>query len=127
MCGKVIGYQFASTDGAAALHFSSRSINGPYIDGVSLTHGSRRQHIWSFIAALSEEAQYSNYACYCTNRNSRGPLPPSFVGQDYFCDSGNHHWPGGNRFFDIHFGMVLGVVQTVIVAPFTILRGSIRE
>ena len=97
VCGKVIGYQFASTDGAA---YVGGSIDGPYIDGVSLTHGSPRQHIWSFISAVSEDAQHSRSACYCTNRNSRGPLPPTFVGQDYFCDSGNHLWPGVFQFSD---------------------------
>ena len=100
VCGKVIGYQYASTDGAAAYYFSSRSINGPYIDGVSLTNGNPRQHVWSFISAAGEDAQHSRSACYCTNRNSRGPLPPTFVGQDYFCDSGTHLWSDVYQFFD---------------------------
>ena len=101
VCGKVIGYQFGSTDGPAGFNFSSRSINGPYIDGVSLTYGNPRQHIWSFIAAFNEQAEshYSAVSCYCTNRNSRGPLPPSFVGQDYFCNTGNQP-PGPFQFLD---------------------------
>ena len=95
VCGKVIGYQFASTDGA----YRGGSIDGPYIDGVSLTHGNPRQHIWTFISALSEGSPSSRATCYCANRNNRGPLPPSFVGEDYFCDTGNRNWIGGSRYF----------------------------
>ena len=95
VCGKVIGYQFASTDGAR----TGGSIDGPYIDGVSLTHGNPRQHIWTFISAITGGRGHSVATCYCTNRNDRGPLPPSFVGQDYFCDSGNRKWIPGSRYF----------------------------
>ena len=44
VCGKVIGYQYYSPDGAAAFH-ASKEINLPYIDGISLTHGYPRKHI----------------------------------------------------------------------------------
>ena len=47
VCGKVIGYQVASPDGL----FSS-NINGYYTDGISVTHGSPRKHICSFIGGL---------------------------------------------------------------------------
>ena len=94
MCGKVIGYQYASTDGVG----SGGSIDGPYIDGVSLTHGSPRQHVWTFISAATEDRGHSGSTCYCANRNDRGPTPPTFVGQDYFCDTGNRHWTGNYYF-----------------------------
>ena len=45
VCGKVIGYQFGSPDGPVG-----NDINGYYVDGISLTHGSPRKHIWSFIS-----------------------------------------------------------------------------
>ena len=100
VCGKVIGYQFGSPDAAAGLVFKDKSIDGPYIDGVSLTHGSPKQHIWSFLAALSEDTEATVSTCYCTNKNNRGPLPPSFVGEDYFCDTGNRKWIGAHQFED---------------------------
>ena len=96
VCGKVIGYQFGSTDGA----YRGGSIDGTYIDGVSLAHGSPRQHIWSFMAALSEDTVHTISTCYCTDRNSRGPSPPTYVGQDYFCDTGNRHWNSRYQFHD---------------------------
>ena len=40
VCGMVVGIQKGSTDGFASLHYSSQSINGPYVDGVSITYGT---------------------------------------------------------------------------------------
>ena len=90
VCGKVIGYQYATTGGMGG------SIDSPYVDGVSITHGSPRHHIWTFISALTEDGGI--FTCYCANKNNRGPLPPSFVGQDYFCDTGNRRWTGVYQF-----------------------------
>ena len=88
VCGRVIGYQKGSPDGIAESSLIS-TIDGAYVDGVSLTRGSPRQHIWTFIAALHENIFLSNgiNECPCT---SNSPInPPSFVGNDYFCESGN--------------------------------------
>jgi len=72
MCGRVIGYQYASPDG----FHGTLSIEDSYVDGVSLTHGEpgARIHIWTFAA--------SHHAVGCGTA-------PSFVGNDYFCDRGN--------------------------------------
>ena len=82
VCGRVIGYQFGSTDGPLG-----GSID---IDGVSLTHSNPRRHIWTFIAAFDESSTISDnpYTCDCSNKHHRGSLPSSFIGNDYFCDSG---------------------------------------
>jgi len=88
VCGRVIGYQDTSADAFAQL-FGPPTIEGPYVDGVSLTHGSpgARQHIWTFAAGLLEtvHATYSTSSCPCVS----GTVAPSFVGNDYFCESGN--------------------------------------
>ncbi len=89
VCGKVIGHQWGSPDGPYPGTVSGVNINGAYIDGVSITHSSPRQHIWTFIAAIDESGQSHHTTCPCSNRNSPGSSPPSFVGNDYFCDSGN--------------------------------------
>ena len=62
------------------------------MDGVSLTHGSPRQHIWTFAAALSRQVSTShpNY-CPCIT-SAQGNEPPDFVGEDYFCDSGRQEY-----------------------------------
>ena len=56
-------------------------INRVYAEGVSITHGSPRQHIWT-LASTSNENQ-----CPC-DRSSSVPSP-SFVGNDYFCEVGD--------------------------------------
>ena len=84
VCGKVIGYQYNSPDGAAAFA-SSKDINSPYIDGISLTHGNPRQHIWSLIAGSSD---VSHNKCPCGSIQSNNA--PSFVNLDYYCESGCH-------------------------------------
>ena len=53
VCGRVVGYQYGSPD---AVHSgftpNHNNLNGDYIDGVSITCGSPRQHVWSLIAGV---------------------------------------------------------------------------
>ena len=89
VCGKVIGYQEGSTDAFA--HRISTSIDGNYIDGVSLTHGHNpRHHIWTFAAAVDESGTHPVAAVFCPCIHSSGSAAsiPSFVGSSYFCDTG---------------------------------------
>ena len=90
VCGKIIGYQDRSPD--AFGQAQTQSIDGAYVEGISLTHGSNpRQHIWTFAAALDEVGTHPSLNCPCTNRNlaSSATPPPGFVGNDYFCDTGS--------------------------------------
>ena len=90
VCGRVIGIQVASPD---AFH-SIRDINEVYMDGVSITHGSPRHHIWSYVGSYSEITTYYLNACPCDY--SGAIQPQSFVGSNYYCESGNptHNWEG---------------------------------
>ena len=56
------------------------------MDGVSITHGSPRHHIWSYVGSLSEIRRDGN-VCPC--KYSGTTKPPSFVGSNYYCESGN--------------------------------------
>ena len=104
VCGRVIGYQFGSPSGFYTPYSSGSSIDGPYLDGISLTHGqSPRQHIWSFANALEETAGYGGgkHVCPCSNPSSTmQSYIPSFVGNDYFCDSGIHTGWRSNVYYD---------------------------
>ena len=66
------------------------SIDSYYPEGVSVTHGSPRQHIWSFVAGLYERSDtYERiYACPCVAGTANGNGIPTFVGQNYFCETG---------------------------------------
>ena len=91
VCGKVIGYQYASPDSFRDIQRSGNTINDNYVDGISLTYGSPRMHIWTFAASPDEDDDHAHYSCPCTNiHHARSAqLPPSFVGNDYFCDTGS--------------------------------------
>ena len=118
VCGRVIGYQYGRPDGA----HSSRPIDDPYIEGVSITHGSPRQHVWTLINGQHEISR--NY-CPC-NTGSIASVP-SFVGDNYFCESGTASSPTSNYTLTIHYGMVKDVkVMKVLVAMLLVFHGSIK-
>ena len=86
VCGRIIGYQLGSTDSFGG---ASLTIDSYYLEGVSVTHGSPRQHIWSFAAGLSEgHPRYLPVTCPCVTGSTNGNNIPSFVGQNYFCETG---------------------------------------
>ena len=86
VCGRVTGYQYAAPDAINYPTHSYRSdINSYYVDGVSITRGSPRQHVWTLMAGFSDSLTYS-FTCPCNNGNT---VPvQSFIGNDYFCESG---------------------------------------
>jgi hypothetical protein len=89
VCGRIIGYQVGQPQ-AFVLENNNQpqTIDGPYVDGVSLTYGSPRQHIWTFANALDEAGALDGTSrCSCTD-SSRPNTSPSFVGDDYFCETG---------------------------------------
>ena len=91
VCGRVIGYQFGTPD-AVDTRFVSQAvhndINQHYVDGVSITHGYPRNHIWTFMAGVYE-SYYDDGNCPCNSPVSPTQQIQSFVGNDYFCESGN--------------------------------------
>ena len=91
VCGRVIGYQDGSSD-AFYPGQSSTSPDDIYVDGVSLTYGMPRKHIWTFAVGGTDGSLGDNDVnCPCFNpAASSNVLPPTFVGNDYFCESGNH-------------------------------------
>ena len=71
VCGKVIGYQKGQPDGSYNM------------DGIRLTHGNSQSHIWSFLASGFEI--YSYFPC----SSPAGRPVLSYVGSDYYGESGN--------------------------------------
>ena len=95
VCGSIRAYQEGQIDAFEPYHDGQvTTIEGAYVAGVSLTHGTPRQHIWTFAAGIAEYEQSRDDACPCdASINIR--IPP-FVGEDYFCESGdNSGSPGG--------------------------------
>ena len=91
VCGRIIAYHKGLSYGFSTKLFRSSNLEGPYLSGISLTHGQpgTRQHIWTFVGALNEGI--NEYNCPCAYSKTTWPHPvPSFIGNDYFCDTGNH-------------------------------------
>ena len=91
VCGKIIGYQSGSPDAFRPDNRRGQTTtDSNYVDGISITHGSPRTHIWTFAAALHEDDSDWEYVCPCINiRSNQTQSIPSFVGSDYFCDTGS--------------------------------------
>ena len=109
VCGRAIGYQIGSPD-AFGLNARGRTIDSYYVYGVSITHGSPRSHIWTYAAGTTEGSRSigaeSNCPCADPSRQAIR-LPPSFVGENYYCESGNagisyinHHLYNSDRLWD---------------------------
>ena len=87
VCGKVTGYQFGSTDGFLG---GPSTIDSHYVEGISITYGSPRTHIWTLASGLRQNnIDGGHYNCPCSTGSIQ--TVPSFVGNNYYCESGNPH------------------------------------
>ena len=87
VCGMATAYHKGWADGFREVN----TVEDP-VSGVSVTHGSpgARQHVWSFVAA-ENDVESTNDNCPCSNPNITWPhSTPSFLGNNYFCDTGRH-------------------------------------
>ena len=86
ICGRVVGYQYGSTGAVTgSSHASHYNIDSYYVDGVSITRGSPRKHVWTLMAGYSDTL-ISNSNCPCSQHQ---PVQ-SFIGSNYYCESGYH-------------------------------------
>ena len=83
VCGRVVGYQYGHTDAVSDYH---NNINSYYVEGVSITRGSPRQHVWTLMAGITEGNSGSS-SCPCNTGSTVSVVP--FIGENYFCESGN--------------------------------------
>ena len=100
VCGRIIGYQLGSPD---AFDGPTLSILMELVSHMALP----RQHIWSFVAGLDERRDFSQSTCPCVAESTNDNIIPSFVGQNYFCESGITEWncqyvffPNGDPLWD---------------------------
>ena len=89
VCGRARGYQFGFTRAFHSSKYAGQDLNSAYVSGLSVTHGKsgNRKHIWTFAAGYSNAYGYIAVNCPCAQYP--GPEPPEFVGDNYYCDSGN--------------------------------------
>ena len=85
VCGRIVGYQFGHPDGIRT-RTPNYTIDEVYVDGISVTHGSPRSHIWTFVGSQNN----ASTNCPCKG----GRRAPPFVGDNYHCEAG---YAGTNR------------------------------
>ena len=88
VCGMATAYHDSWSHGFGAVNV----IDDP-VSGLSVTHGQpgSRQHVWTFVVAENDVQPTSSDNCPCSNPNITWPHSvPSFLGNDYFCDTGRH-------------------------------------
>ena len=95
VCGRVTGYQFGSTDGFLG---GPSSIDSHYVEGISITYGSPRTHIWTLASGLRQNnIDGGHYNCPCSTGSVQ--TVPAFIGDNYYCESGNPHLGIFNQLF----------------------------
>ena len=98
VCGRARGYQKGATLGFF-IHNRPTPTNSDeyYASGLSITYSSNpRQHIWSFVSGNSERSgNYGN--CPCAS-STLGTSPPSFVDNNYYCESAALYTPSGDDY-----------------------------
>ena len=94
VCGRVRGYQY----GMPEVFNTGLSIDSHYLHGISITRGTNitgtnltginRTHLWSYVTGYSELSNTGN-RCPCARPDptDRSGVP-SFVGEDFYCESG---------------------------------------
>ena len=90
ICGKVVGYQKGTSDAFYTFHYPSKSLDIPYVDGVSFTYSTPRKHLFTYANGFSYGTSHTRPKCPCVG----GDNPPTFVRHHYFCESGTTGGPG---------------------------------
>ena len=93
VCGQLRGYQRGTPDAFSPYYLiPSRTIDDVYVEGVSITYGSApRKHIWTYANGVNLVHVGSRNNCPCNDDYPLAP-PPSFVGSDYYCETGDNDY-----------------------------------
>ena len=84
VCGQLRGYQWATPD---AFGRYVTVVPERYVDGATITYGSGpRKHIWTYANGVSLD--YLVNAAECPCNTGAANVVPSFVGSDYYCETG---------------------------------------
>ena len=64
VCGRVVGYHYGHPDALGSSNTGHNNISSYYVDGISITRGSPRQHVWTLMNGNSETRAHSS-DCPC--------------------------------------------------------------
>ena len=99
VCGRAVAYQYGSLNAFYATMQGAcyHSINDPYVDGISITHGQPRKHIWTYAVGRSKTDTDHRLQCPCSTPDAT--KPQTFVGEHYYCAEGASTNPTSTRYY----------------------------
>ena len=100
VCGRLRGYQVGSTD-AFGPYVNDPAKPDIVMEGVLISHGKTQKHIWAYATGYQKtrtNINYNNNYCPCADYRYNGTVP-SFIGNDYYCDSGVESNPVQGKFY----------------------------
>ena len=87
VCGQLKGYQLKSPNAFKLI--GSTGIDGPYVDGASITYGSSpRKHIWTYASGYYLRTTIKQWTCPCNTDSTN--TSPSYVENDYYCETSDN-------------------------------------
>ena len=86
ICGEAKGYQKGNPNAFQNSQYAS--VEGAYVDGISITIGSPHKHVWTYAVGRSDDYDYTPYKINCPCATHPGNSSAEFVGNDYYCESG---------------------------------------
>lgn len=99
--GRVTGYGYRSNDAFRRYSSQHSTIDGPYVDGVSITYGSSvRKHVWTYAAGSGLNK--------CPELGDANTKQPAFVSNKYLCTPAAQLVAKENYFFDAPLWTSLG-------------------
>ena len=101
VCGRAVGFSYHQP---CAFYYSrhgrrlSKAMDGAYVSGLSITHGAPRSrtHIWTYAGGYQETRSHD---CNCPCAKSPGAPPPTFVGDNHYCESATQYPPQDHRWY----------------------------
>ena len=101
VCGRVTGYQKGTPEGFGPFNNDRSLVSvGVVLDGILISHGDwMKKHIWAYVNGEHRITRNpSNIYCPCADYRFNGIIP-SFIGNDYYCDSGSDNRPSKETFY----------------------------
>ena len=102
VCGRVRGYQKGAPEafGPYTNHRFYLITTGVILDGILISHGdSVKKHIWAYVTGIQRiPTRVDNRYCPCADPRFSGVIP-SFIGNDYYCDSGSNNYTSPETFY----------------------------
>ena len=95
VCGRARGYQKGEGLGMHGYAYNY-GIDRDYVSGLSITYSNNlRQHIWTYASGRGEKIS-QKYSCPCTSKVAQ---PPSYVGNNYYCESTTWYYASGMTYY----------------------------